>query len=313
MGKAGRFACILTPMLCTLASLVCTVLVLVGGTNKSSTLASNLYFFSIDTRNLTLSENVDLPTSFFDNSVKTGFGNLTAKDLNLADFYTSSLWNYCSGTIDANDKWTVADCGKPSATYSFDLIQILNASMTADELDFPDSVQKVNKAVGAASKVMAAMYVLGLVTGVVTFAVGWFGLLSRWGSCVTTILADVSFFFLLVGSIISTALYYTMRTVYDKAFSQFNLVAATGNNMFTLTWLAVAFALAASVFWMFSTCCCSGKRDRVMRTDHGKTKGSGGHKYERVAAPYVGGSGSALPMSSVGKQQAAGFEPYRHA
>lgn len=47
MGKAGRFACILTPMLCTLASLVCTILVLVGGTNKSSSLATNLYFFSV--------------------------------------------------------------------------------------------------------------------------------------------------------------------------------------------------------------------------------------------------------------------------
>ena len=61
------------------------------------------------------------------------------------------------------------------------------------DVNFPDSVKKVSKAVSAASKVMMAMYVLGTVSTIITFAVGWFGLLSRWGSCVTTIFADVRF------------------------------------------------------------------------------------------------------------------------
>jgi hypothetical protein len=34
MGKIGRFACILTPMLCTLASLVCVILILTAGTTR---------------------------------------------------------------------------------------------------------------------------------------------------------------------------------------------------------------------------------------------------------------------------------------
>lgn len=125
--------------------------------------------------------------------MKSGF-NATASELGLQDFYTSSLWNYCSGKVDG-DNWKVTDCGKPSATYYFDPIGILNATTSTDKVNFPDSVKKVSNAVRVASKVMTSMYVLGLIATIVTFAVGWFGLLSRWGSCVTTIFANVIFSF----------------------------------------------------------------------------------------------------------------------
>ncbi|PWW78513.1 hypothetical protein C7212DRAFT_343216 [Tuber magnatum] len=319
MGKAGRFACILTPMLLTLASLCCVVIVMIGGTNKSSSPISGLYFLKIDTRFIDTPENMDLipGTDWDDQLLKSGF-NTTASDLGLADFYTSSLWNYCSGKVDG-DKWKVTDCGKPSANYAFDPIRILDVETEGKDVDFPDSVKKVSKAVNAASKVMAAMYVLGAVATVVTFAVGWFGLLSRWGSCVTTIFADIAFFFLLTASIISTALYVSIREAFNKALKDFSVNAEINRQMFTITWLSVAFSFGACLFWMFSTCCCSGRRSRVMGTDHkGKAKSAspvGGARgaYERIATPYQGGSGSGMKdMSEVGKKQAAGFEPYRH-
>lgn len=54
-----------------------------------------------------------------------------------------------------------------------------------------------------------------------------------------------------------------------------------------------------------------------MGTDHSPNKavktGAGGHGYERIAAPYLGGSvGHSMPMTDVKKQE-GGFEPYRHA
>jgi len=228
------------------------------------------------------------------------------------------LWNYCSGKV-SGDKWDINNCGKPSASYSFDPIRILDVEAEGKDVNFPDSVKKVSKAVSAASKVMMAMYVLGTVSTIITFAVGWFGLLSRWGSCVTTIFADIAFFFLLTASIISTALYVSIREAFNKALKEFSVNAQINRQMFTITWLSVAFSLGACIFWMLSTCCCSGRRSRIMGTDHkGKGKSSspiGGVKggYERIAAPYQGGSGSGTkPMSEVGKKQAAGYEPFRH-
>jgi hypothetical protein len=53
MGKVGRFACILTPMLLTLAGLICIVIVMIGQLstkdNKapSTQLGRDLYFFKV--------------------------------------------------------------------------------------------------------------------------------------------------------------------------------------------------------------------------------------------------------------------------
>lgn len=53
MGKVGRFACILTPMCLTLASLICFVIVMLGQTpwsgNKApaTALGRDLYFFKV--------------------------------------------------------------------------------------------------------------------------------------------------------------------------------------------------------------------------------------------------------------------------
>lgn len=56
-----------------------------------------------------------------------------------------------------------------------------------------------------------------------------------------------------------------------------------------------------------------------MGTDHSASNkavntGAGGHGYERIAAPYMGGSvsGHSVPMADV-KGHAAGYEPYRHS
>lgn len=106
-----------------------------------------------------------------------------------------------------------------------------------------------------------------------------------------------------------------MREAYNKALGAFSVYASTNIQMYNATWLAVAFSLAASIFWMFSTCCCSGRSARVMGTDHsGSNKAvKTGHGYERIAAPYMGGSvaGHSVPMTDV--KQTAGYEPYRHS
>lgn len=52
MGKVGRFACVITPMLLTVASLICLLLVMVGqlGNNNkapSTSLGQDLYFFKV--------------------------------------------------------------------------------------------------------------------------------------------------------------------------------------------------------------------------------------------------------------------------
>lgn len=56
-----------------------------------------------------------------------------------------------------------------------------------------------------------------------------------------------------------------------------------------------------------------------MGTEHNAKGGKAvktGAGYERIAAPYqggsVGGHSGGVPMTEVGKKQAAAYEPYRH-
>ena len=85
--------------------------------------------------------------------------------------------------------------------------------------------------------------------------------------------------------------------------------------MLTATWLAVAFSVCAGIFWLFSTCCCSGKSDKKsVKVEKAP------YTYERVASPYLGqsanqgASGSGVRMQDLGPgKQTVGYEPYRHA
>jgi hypothetical protein len=51
MGKAGRVACIFTPYVLTIASLICIIMVGLGCTKSSSDTLNNLYFMRVSPRN----------------------------------------------------------------------------------------------------------------------------------------------------------------------------------------------------------------------------------------------------------------------
>jgi hypothetical protein len=85
--------------------------------------------------------------------------------------------------------------------------------------------------------------------------------------------------------------------------------------MTAVVWLAAAFSLASTFFWLISICCCSGKSPHkkvvVEKTPY---------TYERVASPYMGASGN-HHAASVGVQppvaghgtSGSAYEPFRHA
>jgi len=113
-----------------------------------------------------------------------------AKELGMSDFYTSYMWNYCSGNVTSDNWWPIQRCTASKSGYTFNVEAIVDAE-AKKKIEFPESVKKVQKAINLVQKFMAACYVLGAVATGGCFIVGWFGLLSRWGSCITTIIADV--------------------------------------------------------------------------------------------------------------------------
>ncbi|KAI9848931.1 MAG: hypothetical protein M1838_000311 [Thelocarpon superellum] len=337
MGKAGRFACILTPMLLTLASLICILLVGLGGTNQSNNTLNNFYFLKTDTRNFKANATLNLiPDTNLDNNILGDVLQNGEDNINLKDFYTVSLWNYCNGTVEADNSSHVDACGKPVGSFYFNFVDVwgLNNSIAGE--NFPKELQSGLNTYAAVSKWMYIAYVIAFVATVVELVVGFFAIFSRWGSLATTLASSVSSVFVLAASATATGLFATLMGTINSVFKDLGIVPSLGKSMFITTWLAVAFSWAAGLFWLFSVCCCAAHsrnpRQGGVRNRDSMEKPLQPYGYERVGSPYMGhGSSFAAPTTSASgapqlgvplqqmpygqqyqQQQATGYEPFRH-
>ncbi|KAI9810174.1 MAG: hypothetical protein M1827_006620 [Pycnora praestabilis] len=322
MGKAGRFACIFAPFALTLASLICIVLVGLGGTNKSSTTLANLYFFKADTSNFTLNTNV-LPGTDLDSKLVQEGLNATKSALNLKDFYTVSLWNYCDG-----DKVTekggavdevVSFCSPRQANFWFNPVEVWGLNGTGIEEAFPKTFKDALDTYQTVSHWMYIAYIVAFIATIVEIVVGFFAIFSRWGSFATTIVSTISSIFILGASITATVLFSILAGDFNSLLKTYGIHGSLGGNMFATTWLAVVFSWGAGLFWLFSVCCCSGRSPHSKDNKRVKVEKTP-YTYERVGSP-VGGHGvnnnggqrsSNVPLMNIGgKNNNTAYEPFR--
>ncbi|OXV10393.1 hypothetical protein Egran_01847 [Elaphomyces granulatus] len=327
MGKAGRIACIFTPYVLTIASLICLILVGLGNTNKDSSTLNNLYFFRADTSGF---KNVTASSTLNDIAVEAGrlnekvgdqlLNELKSAELNLTlnDFYDIGLWNYCTGNkTDGNFKTTF--CSNRQSAFWFDPVSVwhLNSTSANSTQILPDNLQKALTVYRNVAKWMFLAYIIAFLSTAAELIVGIFAICSRWGSCATSIVSAIAFGFTLAASITSTALFAVLAGTFDTVLKVYNIKGSVGTNMLATTWLAVVFALGAVLFWLLSSCCCSGRSPY-----HGDRRGrrvtaeKAPYTYERVGSPYMGGpqTGPTVPGHNVPLQNMKGqaYEPFRH-
>jgi hypothetical protein len=208
MGKAGRIACITTPMVLTIASLIALAFVEVSGWSKGSPLNNN-YMMSINFSNFSTAgaDSGDLTTA------------LTAASAAgiLEDQYRVYLWSYCTGDkADSTMDW----CSNKQSGFVFDPVDLfkLNSTDGATPTGTSSSDNAVESAINSvkdkyenskdellgdtASKAMSVYkrvakwnfwaYQIAFWTTVITIVVGLLAICSRWGSLCTWIMAVVS-------------------------------------------------------------------------------------------------------------------------
>ncbi|CAK4029124.1 hypothetical protein DOTSEDRAFT_163502 [Lecanosticta acicola] len=330
MGKAARIACIFTPMALTIASFVCLIFVELGGST-----IKDMQFFSANTTNLT--------TSSSDNAVLT-LAIDSAKS-SIAKNYDVYLWNYCSSnkTDGSNSK-----CSKRESGFVFDPLDVWGfesaiASVKGDTQEYEDKIlgssgRKALEAYRKVAKWMFIAYQVSFWTTLATIVVGIFAIFSRWGSLLTWILAFVSSFFTLAAVLTSTILFPVLVSALNEALKDYGIKLELGHHALAVTWLGVAFSWAATFFWLFSICCCSGRSNPHHKNNKGglwnaEPKGQGygdygarGLKVEKTGGAYepvhhMGHDSDNVPLQNYAAQPAgyghapaqAGFEPYRHS
>lgn len=86
--------------------------------------------------------------------------------------------------------------------------------------------------------------------------------------------------FLIAASATSTAMYTILEAVIQEELEKYSVIGEVGKKMQLVTWLATAFSILATFFWLFSVCCCTG------RSPYGKKKKT--NTFKKVEIPHRG-------------------------
>lgn len=319
-GKAGRFVCIFVPMVLTIISLVFMIMIGLGGTNSNNNYLSNLYFMQINTTSVTSDPdfNHNKANAVTDPNDKTADGLIY-----IENFYTISLWNYCAGNGDNVTRSALA-IGQHSAQsfdfctgrqlqFAFPWRDIWGLSSDAQNRVFSEAFAgSIDAYSSRTSRWMSTLYILSVTAIGIEILVGIGGLFSRLGSLFTTLSSLVTLSLTFAFALLTTLTYFGMVATGTLSFVSTDIGLKIGPAIFVYMWLSVACSLVGTLFWAFSSCCCSG-RPREPRGKHNGARSP--YTYERMSETnLVPPAQNAAHAERVGgyAPQASAYEPYRH-
>jgi hypothetical protein len=212
--------------------------------------------------------------------------------LGLADVYQVALWNYCAVTNSTNG--TTTKCSSPKAEFWFDPLTVWGIGNDTELEDtFSSEFKSALKTYKTASKWMFIVYIIALVSTIVELLFGIVTLFWTCG-CLTWIISTISSVSMSAASVLATVIATTVVSSIDTILEDYGVKAHIGWHMLAATWIAVAFNIAASFFWLLSRCCCpsvasSPRKDRRNRqSDAEKLLPAGG--YAQVRDPAAQGA-----------------------
>ena len=332
MGKLGRFACIFAPMALTIVSLVSLIIVGIGGTNRSSSVSNSLYFFRANTSDIHANSTLlsDLPKNPLTDDLLGKAGSIASDALGIYDFYHVSLWNYCAGNFSTNSTGgsfdNVTYCSPRQKDFWFNPVDVWNLNNSNTDQFFSSKLKSGLEAYRKTAHWLYVAYVVAVLTTAAEILVGVSALFSRLGSLATTLVSVVSSTFTFGFALTATVLYATLTGAFNNALKQYNIHGSLGRTIYIWCWLAVGFSWAAGIFWLFSSCCCSGRSDRIK--GYGDRNGGFGSSYKRMRDPqpagyqapyahhadgYGGEQQNGVYMGNMGgRQGGTAYEPFRH-
>ncbi|KAL4871406.1 hypothetical protein BDV12DRAFT_164238 [Aspergillus spectabilis] len=327
MGKGGRIVCIVTPYLLTIAALVCLIIVGLGSTDNGTDSLRDLYFFRADLRDINGSQPIQSSVSdvLDDLNISVDDGDIGAaldevqKYFNIPDFYNIGLLGYCEGNVTSNNNYRVSNCSSPKAEFWFDPVDVWNLKTLGLQNALPDDVQDALNVYKNVSKWMFVAYVIAFAATALELLLGITAIFSRWGSCVTTLIAIAAFLFTAAASATSTAMFAVVSGVFNDKIKPYGIEGHMGRNIYVATWLATAFSLAAALFWAISSCCCSGRSPYNHR--HGRNRGGvtaekAPYSYEAIGGGYAHSPQPPFNTTAAqypsAPQRTTSYEPFRH-
>jgi hypothetical protein len=194
----------------SIASLICILLVVIGGINKESQILSDLYAFQIDL------------TTFFANEpegayrgIIPGITNMTVGEIpgvttanqafadalwytrganQLSQFYSIYLWDYCASNGAVVNSTAV--CTQHGANAIFNPFTAMNLSQhtgsQSEDTVYPTTLADGMRVYSGAIGWLRASFIIAAVAKFVELVIGVVAATSKWGSLFATFIAIVS-------------------------------------------------------------------------------------------------------------------------
>ncbi|KAL7620366.1 hypothetical protein AAE478_009361 [Parahypoxylon ruwenzoriense] len=248
----------------------------------------------------------------------TGSGsgeNITASELGLANLYDFTLWGFCATEANGTETCTKARFNWAEDELDTEWIHKLN-NASGLNITIPQEVEDSLTTFKTLIRWTEIVYVIAMVALGLELVVGLFTACSRAMSCLTWLISGVATLAVIAAASMMTALAVIVVGVVLGVTSQYGGDANVNTSFLADVWLAVAFALGASLFWLFSICCCKpehrphnkhsrnvSESEKFLPTGSyaplGENNRNSGYSY---GAPQRGGARSDLA-----------YEPYSHA
>ncbi|KAK5706582.1 hypothetical protein LTR97_001572 [Elasticomyces elasticus] len=282
----------LVPVLLSAAALVLTLLCLFAGSkqgfmeeyaivtlNTSRIGASLLNTTSSGSSNPIISY-IDNVTNSIESEINDGLASF-ARDLGLHDFYSAHLLDFCEGyytpgpvpnsTLPRSQiHQNVTSCSNRTAMYTFNpretLQKELNASghsnINLTDLDWPSDVDKGLHALIIAQKATFVLYCIAaaLIGFAMLLALISIFMEGRLSAFINVLVDWLAFLAIGLASAIATAVAVKASDVINKYGDKIGVHANKGTKFLTLTWVATAVMLVASMVWCFD--CIAGRRNK---------------------------------------------------
>ncbi|KAL7919673.1 SUR7/PalI family domain-containing protein [Trichoderma austrokoningii] len=307
----GRFFCVALPLLLTIASL---------GTLLYATLAGvaheHVRLLQVDLSELSIN-----PTSVGDLFKRADFslkqtkvGNISAEDLGLHKYYDVTLWGSCSS--DDNKKFT---CSKSQFDWATKQINTTDIKEGGATIQLPKDIKDAISAFKKLIKWSEVLFIIALIALGFELLIGIFSNFSRVISCLTWCESAFTTAIIIIADSLATATVAVIAGVVNGSKHLYGAKVHIDGSFLAIIWISAAFSIGASLFWIFTICCCAPekrqkRKNRDIHGDGEKLIPSGGFG-SRGYAPLGEQTGytSGVPKFNSGSGRSdLAYEPYSH-
>lgn len=279
MANFGRVDCAAVSITLTLSALIAMLVATLSGVTDDT-----LYLFHVNATDcspssvlmaLLLDTCSPMPheRAVFDKIIDAGFRskqiNITATDLGIHDLYDVGLWGYCYTPRNGSRVCTMPVFNWAETALNMTKIGSVGGICATDQnVTLPEDILTEISAFEFVTRWTQIAFTFSVLTLGVELFFGIFAYGSRALSCITLLVACIATISACIAALLALVM-YGIGTIHG--ISVWNGVTTDLDTWcFAAIWIGVVLAITASIFWIFTICCCAHDHNSRRRGRHGE-------------------------------------------